>query len=89
MNLTELLNSPLAFWEGLTSEGVPVEPETIDSTSVEILEGTKEMMQLMSGSPDPFGECYVRAHQVRTEAGPVGLGRLRGAFLSENEAWTR
>ena len=72
MKLAELLNSPLASWEGLTSEGVPAEPETIDSTSREFLEATKEMVQLMSGSPDPFGECHVKSPSGSYRSRPSG-----------------
>lgn len=87
MSLSQTLNSPFAYWEGELSHLAPKPPVTLDSTASEILEGTKEMLSLLSGQPDPFLELHSRASAVRKERNAVGLGKFSGSFLSRNENW--
>lgn len=89
MSLSETLGSPLAYWEGVRSRHLAEVPQTIGSSATEILEASKEMIDLVTGQSDPYSQFHRESRKIRELSGAVAFGSFSGSFLSKNEDWLK
>lgn len=87
LTLSRNLQSPLGYWEGGLSPEIPRVPKTLDSSSVDILLGVREMLSVISSSEPNFETLHDRAESIRCESGAVSFGKFCGSFLSQNKNW--
>lgn len=82
----EIAQGRLGYSESSTKELAKIGIQISENTSTEILEATRDIMQLIEGQESP-NKLMERLNIIRSETSAVGFGEVAPSFLLKNSDW--